>query len=123
MKIALIIVTNFLGTGVLSMPFAAAQLGYFTFVAILTVVYAAALLSGRAYGLVYRARPSSRAMSDIGREAYGPRGELVVRVVQYVYMCGVIASRGAACLQLSPSARVEELSFLDARRGAVLHAG
>ena len=96
-KITLIIVTNFLGTGVLSMPFAASQLGCVAFGGLLSLIFLAALLSGRAYARLFRALPESRAMADVGRAAYGDRGECVVRVVQYVYMCGVLVIFHLTC--------------------------
>ena len=79
-KIALIIVTNFLGAGVLSLPFAASSLGYLAFLIVLVIVFGLALLSGRSYAMVYRALPDSRAMSDVGRAAFGRRGEVAVGV-------------------------------------------
>jgi len=59
-KISYIIVANFLGAGVLSIPFAASQLGYILFVAFLTAVYLESLLSGKAFYASFQP-PSSRA--------------------------------------------------------------
>ncbi len=89
-KIAYIIVANFLGAGVLSIPFAASQLGYILFVAFLTAVYLASLLSGKAFYAAFQALPKSRALSDIGKACYGNCGETTVRFFQYLYMSLVL---------------------------------
>ena len=89
-KIAYIIVANFLGAGVLSIPFAASQLGYVLFVAFLTAVYLASLLSGKAFYAAFQALPKSRALSDIGKACYGNCGETTVRFFQYLYMSLVL---------------------------------
>jgi len=96
-KIAFIIVTNFLGAGVLSLPFSASSLGYALFLSMLTVIFLLALLSGRAFGKCFRQLPDSRAMSDIGKAAFGRRGEVVVRAIQYFYMCGVLVILHLTC--------------------------
>ena len=96
-KIALIIVTNFLGAGVLSLPFSASSLGYLAYGVALVSIFAVSLLSGRAFSACFRARPESRMMSDVAREAFGPRGERLVRYVQYFYMCGVLVIFHLTC--------------------------
>jgi len=96
-KIAYIIVANFLGAGVLSIPFAASQLGYVLFVAFLTAVYLASLLSGKAFYAAFTALPKSRALSDIGKACYGAAGETTVRFFQYLYMSLVLIILHLTC--------------------------
>mmetsp|Transcript_12830 Transcript_12830/g.38374 ORF Transcript_12830/g.38374 Transcript_12830/m.38374 type:complete len:443 (+) Transcript_12830:127-1455(+) len=85
-KIAYIIIAYFLGAGVLSLPFAASQLGYLLFGVALVLVYLASLLSARAYAACYEAHPVSRALSDVAKEAYGKRAETGTRILAYVFM-------------------------------------
>ena len=70
----------------LSLPFAASQLGYLLFGVALVLVYLASLLSARAYAACYEAHPVSRALSDVAKEAYGKRAETGTRILAYVFM-------------------------------------
>lgn len=70
----------------LSIPFAASQLGYLLYGIALILVYLASLLSGRAFAACYEAVPGARALSDVAKEAYGKRAETGTRVLVYVYM-------------------------------------
>ena len=132
-KIGLIIITNFLGAGVLSLPYAASNLGYGLFLGLLVLVGLAAVLSGRAFNVAYLAVPEARVMSDVARAALGRRAESVVRCVQYGYMCGVLvifhltaaialgrAVGGGCAVLLSACVAAAALSAMQARDMSII---
>jgi amino acid permease len=88
-SIAAIIVANMLGTGVLSLPYAASALGWLPFSILLVTFAAGALYSGYLFARIFHIRPGVSVFADVAREAYGRPGELIVRFVAYTYLSGV----------------------------------
>ena len=87
-KISFVIVANFLGTGVLSLPHATASLGWiFAYVA-LFVCTMGALFSGVLFSRLNDRFPEARVYADVAREAWGQRGDSLVRATSYTYMGG-----------------------------------
>ena len=96
-KISFVIVANFLGTGVLSLPYATASLGWvFAYVA-LVVCTLGALFSGVIFSRLNDRFPEARVYADVAREAWGARGDTLVRAVSYTYMGGVLVAFHLTC--------------------------
>ena len=104
-RVTAVIVANMLGTGVLSLPFAASVLGWVPFLAILCLVTAVALYSGDLLARLFAVVPEALVMADVARASHGRRGETFTRVVAYAYIAGVRRSsprRAAPQPRLTP---------------------
>jgi proton-coupled amino acid transporter len=88
-RICAIIIANMLGTGVLSMPYAASVMGWIPAAVLLLAFAMAALYSGLLYARLYQAVPQAKSLTDIATIAWGQRGKRVVGTVAYVYIGGV----------------------------------
>ena len=96
-KISFVIIANFLGTGVLSLPYATASLGWvFAYVALI-VCTLGALFSGILFSRLNERFPEARVYADVAREAWGPRGDTLVRACSYTYMGGVLVAFHLTC--------------------------
>ena len=91
-RITLIIIANFIGVGVLSMPHAASLLGWAPFGAFLVFMIMGSWFSGNLYAQLYIHSGSNGrwgVLPDAAYEAFGRAGEICVRTAVYVYMFGV----------------------------------
>lgn len=88
-RICAIMVANILGTGVLSLPHAAAVLGWAPFLITLALMSVGALWSGSLYARMYQAAPTSKVLADVAGTAFGKTGRNIVSAVVYFYISGV----------------------------------
>lgn len=88
-RIAAVIVANMLGTGVLSLAFAASVMGWVPFLLALFIFAFGGLYSGLLFARLFEYDPSCQVLADVGKLAYGKWGENFTRVVAYVYIGGV----------------------------------
>lgn len=75
--------------GVLSLPYAWAQLGWIQGFVMITVLGLGAVYSGHLLSKLHAVVPTSRSMADLGEAAMGLAGRRMVVAVAYVYMAGV----------------------------------
>ena len=97
LKITAIIVTNFLGTGLLSLPKATADLGWVGGYLTLAACTAGAFFSGNIFAKIREADTTVKVYADVGRIAFGDRGSKLVRTLAYVYMTGVVVAFHLTC--------------------------
>jgi amino acid permease len=88
--ITMIILASFVGTGVLSLGFAAAAIGWVPVISMILVCGAGAGYSGVLYYRLYKVIPTAKVLADVGHYAYGPSGERFVRAVAYSFIGGVV---------------------------------
>ena len=89
-RVTFVIITSFLGAGVLSLPYAASRLGWVIFFVSLIVVAVGSVVSSDCYGRLYQVQPKAKVFADIAREVYGKRFERIFRVAVYVYIGGIV---------------------------------
>jgi amino acid permease len=87
--ITAIILASLVGTGVLSLGFAAAATGWLPAATMILLSAAGGLYSGLLYYRLFLVVPSAKALADVGAAAYGTKGETSVRAVAYFFMSGV----------------------------------
>lgn len=90
-RITFVIITSFLGAGVLSLPFSLSQLGFVPFYLLLACVCVGSVAASHCYGRLYQACPKAQVLADVAREAYGKRGEDACRAAVMAYLGGIIS--------------------------------
>lgn len=96
-QITFVIITSFLGAGVLTLPFSLSRLGYLPFYLLITFVALASLVTSDCYARLYRKLPKSKVLADVAREAFGPLGETLVRRGVALYLFGIITIFHLTC--------------------------
>lgn len=96
-RITFIIITSFLGAGVLSLPYSLSKLAYVPFYALLVVVSIGSIVASDCYGRLYQACPKAKVLADIAREAFGLRGERLCRCAVMIYLGGIITIFQLTC--------------------------
>jgi len=89
-RVTFVIITSFLGAGVLSLPYSASRLGWVIFNVALFVVAIGSVVASDCYGRLYQVRPKNRVFADFAREVYGERFERVFRGGVYAYVGGIV---------------------------------
>mmetsp|Transcript_23706 Transcript_23706/g.76156 ORF Transcript_23706/g.76156 Transcript_23706/m.76156 type:complete len:450 (+) Transcript_23706:1174-2523(+) len=89
-RVTFVIITSFLGAGVLSLPYSASRLGWVIFNIALGVVAVGSVVASDCYGRLYSVRPKAKVFADIAREVYGARFERIFRFAVYVYIGGIV---------------------------------
>jgi len=90
MGITMIIIASFVGTGVLSLGFAAAAIGWIPTMFVIVICASGAYYSGMLYYRLYCVVPTAKVLADVGMFAHGRRGEQLVIAVAYTYLGGIV---------------------------------
>lgn len=96
-RITFVIITSFLGAGVLSLPYSLSQLAYVPFYTLLVFVSVGSIVASDCYGRLYQVCPKAKVLADVAREAFGRRGEQICRCAVMIYLGGIITIFQLTC--------------------------